>query len=117
MDKSKLRNILEDIWPVLLRTVKVITNKETVANCQSQEEPKGFPGGSVVKNPPAMQEMQIWALDLEDSLKKEITTNRSIRAWEIPWKGKPGRLQSVGSQELDMSKQPNNNHRSQSTDP
>ena len=62
----------------------------------------------VVKNPPAMQEMQIQSLGLEDSLKKEMTTNYSILAWEIPWTEKPGGLQSVGSQELDMTEQPNN---------
>ena len=65
-------------------------------------------GGSVVKNPPAMQEMQIRSLGLEDSLKKEMTTNGGILAWEIPWTEKPGGLQSVGSQELDMTEQPNN---------
>ena len=32
---------------------------------------KGFPGGSVVKNLPAMQETWVQPLDLEDPLEKE----------------------------------------------
>ena len=38
---------------------------------------QGFPGGWVVKKPPAMQEMQVWSLGQENSLKKEMAT-RSI---------------------------------------
>ena len=45
--------------------------------------PEGFPGGSVVKNPPAMQEMQVRSLDKEDPLEKEMATHSSILAWEI----------------------------------
>ena len=33
---------------------------------------KGFPGGSVVKNLPAMQETRVQPLDLEDPLEKEM---------------------------------------------
>ena len=42
----------------------------------------------VVKNPPAMQEMQeTWvpSLGQEDPLKEEMATRCSILAWEIPW--------------------------------
>ena len=31
-----------------------------------------------------MQEMQIWPLDQEDPLEKEMATHASILAWEIP---------------------------------
>ena len=58
----------------------------------------GFPGGSVVKNPPAMQETRAQSLGLEDLLAKEMATNSSILAWEIPRTEEPGGLQSVGSQ-------------------
>ena len=44
-----------------------------------------FPGGSVVKNMPAKQEMRVWPLGWEDSLEKEMATHSSILAWEIPW--------------------------------
>ena len=36
------------------------------------------------------------------SLEKERATHSSILAWEIPWTEDAGRLQSTGSQELDM---------------
>ena len=45
----------------------------------------GFLGGSVVKNPPAKQEMQILSLGQEDPLEKEMATYSSILAWEITW--------------------------------
>ena len=44
----------------------------------------GFPGGSVVKNPPAMQETRVWSLSQEDPLEKEMATHSSTLAWEIP---------------------------------
>ena len=40
----------------------------------------GFPSGSVVKNSPAMQEMQAQSLGLEDPLEKEMATHSSILA-------------------------------------
>ena len=52
----------------------------------------GFPGGSVVKNPPAMQEMWVQSLGQEDPLEKEMATHSSILAWEIPWTEEPGEL-------------------------
>ena len=57
-----------------------------------------FPGGSVVKNPPAMQETQAWTLGQEDPLEKELATHSSILAWEIPWTEEYGGLQSMGLQ-------------------
>ena len=63
----------------------------------------GFSGGSVVKNLPAMQEMQVWSLGGEDSLEKEMTTHSSFIAWEIAWTEEPGGLQSTGLQELDRT--------------
>ena len=63
---------------------------------------KGFPGGSAVKNPPAIQEMQtrIRSLGREDPLEKEMATHSSILAWKIPWTEEPGRLQPMGSQRV-----------------
>ena len=66
----------------------------------------GFPGGSVVKNLPAsagIQEMQVRSLGWEDTLKKEMATHSSIVALEIPWTEEPIGLQSMWSQELDMT--------------
>ena len=61
---------------------------------------KGFPGGSVVKNPPVEQEMQVQSLGQEDIPEKEIATYCSILAWEIPWTEEPGGLQSMGLQKV-----------------
>ena len=52
----------------------------------------GFPGGSLAKNPPAKQGMQVQSLDQEDPLEKEMSTHSSILAWRIPWTKKPGGL-------------------------
>ena len=49
-----------------------------------------FPGGSVVKNPPAKQKMQVQSLCREDPLEKETATHSSILAWEILQTEKPG---------------------------
>ena len=63
----------------------------------------GFPGGTVVKNPPAN------AGDAGDvssipgsgrSLEEEMTTHSSILAWRIPWTEEPGGLQSMGPQRV-----------------
>ena len=50
-----------------------------------------------------MQETQVQSLGLEDPLESEMATHSSILAWEISWTGEPGGLQSMGSQELDMT--------------
>ena len=63
----------------------------------------GFPGGSMVKNPPAMQEMWVQSLGQKDPLEKEMTTHSCILVWEIPWTEELGRLQFTGSQELDTT--------------
>ena len=58
----------------------------------------GFPGDSVVRNPPAVQEMRVQLLGQEDLLEKEMANHSSILAWRIPWTGEPGGLQSKRSQ-------------------
>ena len=50
----------------------------------------------LVKNSPTMWETWVRSLGEEDPLEKEMATH-----WRIPWTEKPGRLQSMGSQELD----------------
>ena len=53
-----------------------------------------------VKNPPAMQEMQVHSLGPEDPLETGMTTHSSILAWRIPSTEEPARLQSMGSQRV-----------------
>ena len=68
------------------------------AKCSQKNNPSlifkpGFPGGPVVKNPPAMQEMGVQSLGQENPLEKEMATHSSILTWEIPWTEEPGGLQ------------------------
>ena len=54
-----------------------------------------FPGGSEVKNPPAMQElleMWVWSLGRENTQKEVVATHSSILVWRIPWTEEPGGL-------------------------
>ena len=57
----------------------------------------------LVKNLPTMQETWVSFLGWEDPLEKEMATHYSILAWRIPWTKEPGRLQSMGLQESDMT--------------
>ena len=57
----------------------------------------------LVKNLHAVQETWVRYLGREDPLEKEMATHSSILAWRIPWTEEPGRLQSLGSQELDTT--------------
>ena len=43
----------------------------------------GFPGGSAVKNSPAIQEMWVRSLGWEDPLEEGTATHSSILAWRI----------------------------------
>ena len=60
----------------------------------------GLPGGSVVKNLPAMQETGVQSLGRED-LEEGMATHWSTLFWRIPWTEEPGRLQSMGSQRVE----------------
>ena len=60
----------------------------------------GVPSGSVVKNPPAMQEAQVQSQGREDSLEEGVASHSSILAWRIPWTEESGGLQSIGSQRV-----------------
>ena len=52
----------------------------------------GFPGGSAVKNLPAMQETWVRSLGREDLLEEDMATHSSTLAWELPWTEEPGKL-------------------------
>ena len=43
-----------------------------------------------------MQETQVQSPGGKDPLEKEMATNSSIFAWEIPWTEEPGGLQFMG---------------------
>ena len=44
-----------------------------------------LPGGSAVKNLPAMLTIWIQSLGQEDPLEKEMAFHSSTLAWEVPW--------------------------------
>ena len=57
----------------------------------------------LVKNLPVVKEVRVQSRSQEDPLEEEMATHSSILAWEIPWTEEPGRLQSMESQELNMT--------------
>ena len=61
---------------------------------------QGFPVGSVIKNPPALQEMQgtqVQSVDQKDPLEEGKATHSSVLAWRIPWTEEPGGPHFMGS--------------------
>ena len=71
--------------------------------CFSKRNTVGFPSGSAVKNPPAIQKTQerwVPSMDREDRLEEGVAIHSSILAWRIPWTEEPGGLQSIGSQRV-----------------
>ena len=53
-----------------------------------------------VRHLPATRETQVQYLGWADPLEKAIATHSSTLAWKIPWREKPGRLQSMGSKRV-----------------
>ena len=65
----------------------------------------GWPSlaAQLIKNLPVMQETWVRFLGWEDPLEKEMAIHSSTLAWKISWTEEPGGLQSMGSQESDMT--------------
>ena len=58
----------------------------------------------MVKNLPAMQELQVRSLGWEVPLEKEMATHSHVLAYEILWTKEPSELQFHGvTKELDMT--------------
>ena len=57
----------------------------------------------MVRNLPAMQETQVQSPGREEPMEKGKATHSIILAWRIPWAEELGGLQSMGSQELNMT--------------
>ena len=53
-----------------------------------------------VTNLPAVQEIWVRSLGLEDPLEKEMVTHSSILTWKISRTEEPGGLQSIGLQRV-----------------
>ena len=63
---------------------------------------KGFPGGSVGKESPAMWGTWVQSLGWDDPLEKGMATHSSVLAWQIPWTEEPGGPQSTGSHRVGL---------------
>ena len=59
-------------------------------------ELSSFPGGSVVKHLPAVQETQVQSLGWEDPLEEGVASHYSSFAWRFLWIEELGRLESTG---------------------
>ena len=62
-----------------------------------------FPGGSVVRNPPAGGGDASLIPGSGKSPEEEVATHSSILAWRIPWTEEPVGQQSMGLQESDTA--------------
>ena len=88
--KMRLKQNLSQIYTTLFtKTVSFLNHDQLLAASLVAQ---------MVKNRPAMQETQVWSLDLEDLLEKGMATHSSILAWRIPWTEESGRLKFMGSQ-------------------
>ena len=54
-----------------------------------------------------MRKTWVRSLGWEDPLEEGMATHSSILTWEIPWTEEAGGLQSMGSQESDMTQKLN----------
>ena len=59
---------------------------------------QGYPGGSMVRNPPAKQDMWVLSLGQKDSLENGMALHSNIPAWRFSWTEELGGLQSMGLQ-------------------
>ena len=57
----------------------------------------------MVKNPPAMQETEVWSLGWEDPLEKRMATHSGILTWRIPWQRSLAGYSPWGRKESDTT--------------
>ena len=101
-----ISRICSNSCPLSQRCHPTISSSVTPFSSCPQSFPASgsFPGAflvaQTVKNPPERQETQVRSLGQEDPLEKGMGTHSSILAWRIPWSEKPGRLWSMGTEEL-----------------
>ena len=78
---------------------KISPNRVKISNCLISAH-RASQVAQVVKNPPAVQEIQVQSLGWEDLLEKG--THSIIVSWRIQRAEEPGGLQSVGSQRVGL---------------
>ena len=82
-------------------------HKEDRSLDRGSQPPRGFPGGSAVKNPPALQEPQeirVGSLGWEDPLEEGMATHSSILDWRITRTEEPGPPRPLGLQRVEHDK-------------
>ena len=94
----KVPEVIRDgtrIWSQTADKGAQVPNLYIMLGVVGEEGETGFPGGSAVKNLPAMQEPQetsVQSLGREAPLEEGMATHSSILAWRIPWTEEPGKL-------------------------
>ena len=71
-------------------------NPDLFFSWKLQDVLTGFPGGSVVKNPPANARDPGLIPGLGRSPEEEMVTPSGILAWEIPWREEPRQVTAHG---------------------
>ena len=104
---SSVRNHLKDhfLQKVFFDSFKLISYSSSIYFLSlTLSQPLLFSSlvAQMVKCLPAVQKTWVQSLGREDPLEKEIATHSSILAWKIPWMEEPGRLQSMGSQRVEL---------------
>ena len=97
-EQQKQNVRLETFSKKLVASLELMRSHKYI--CLSRAGMRASPMALAVKNPPAVQQMQVQSLGQEDPMKEEIETHSSILVWKIPWAEEPGRLQSLGSQRV-----------------
>ena len=107
--------IYSDIWASLVaqltKNLPAVHETPVRSRRSSPGEGIGYPlqyswaslVSQMVKNLPTMRETWIQSLGWEDPLEEGMANHSSIFAWRIPWTEGPGRLQSMGRKQSDMT--------------
>ena len=66
----------------------------------AERQTGAFQAAQWVRNPPAVQEMEVQSLGQKDPLEGGMATHSSILAWRITWTEEPSGLQPTGSQKV-----------------
>ena len=98
LGSSLFLSIIDCIF--FLRTV--LDLQENYENSTENSIKLGFPGGASSKRVTMQEteEMRVQYLGWKDPLAKEMTAHSNILAWDIPWTGESGGLQSMGLQRV-----------------
>ena len=78
-------NTFSTVWWRKRQVVSLGFHIERAIPCLSPvQQPRGFPGGSVVKHLIAVQQTRVQLLSWEDTLEEEMATHSGILDWRIP---------------------------------